>query len=133
MNKRQNGFTLIELMIVVGVLGILAAIAYPSYQQYVVRGHRTAAQSAMLEEAQRQERLMTTAGRYANSTINTPSDQDTRYVIATVATADGFGYAMTATPAGNMHDSVCNILTLNALGVRNISGGTGSVDECWKQ
>ena len=134
MNKQQAGFTLIELMVVVVVIGILAAFAYPSYQQYVVRGHRTAAQSTMFEEAQRQERLMTSAGSYASSTINSPSDQDKRYVIVTTATADGFSYSMTATPvAGKVNDPVCNVLTLNAQGARNISGGTGSAQECWRQ
>ncbi len=134
MNERQSGFTLIELMITVVVLGILAAITYPSYQNYVTRGQRTAAQSAMMEEAQRQERLMTSNGSYASSTINTPSNQDTRYVIVTTPTADGFGYTMTATPvAGKVSDLACNILTLNAMGARNISGGTSTASDCWRQ
>lgn len=134
MNKPEGGFTLIELMITVVVFGILAAIAYPAYQNYAIRSHRVAAQSAMLEEAQRQERLLTSAGRYASSTMNTPSDQEKRYVIVTTPSADGYSYTMTATPvAGRQNDPACNVLTLNALGARNISGGEGSVSDCWRQ
>lgn len=65
---RQNGFTLIELMITVAVVAILAAVAYPSYTQYVVRGHRAAAQAQMMDIANRQQQFLLANRAYASKT-----------------------------------------------------------------
>lgn len=64
--KRINGFTLIELMIVVVVIGILASISIPMYQQYIVRGNRSAAQSQMLDIANREQQFLLADRAYAN-------------------------------------------------------------------
>lgn len=61
---RQRGFTLIELMIVVAIVGILATIAYPSYRDSILKGRRAEARTALLELAQQQERYMTQRGTY---------------------------------------------------------------------
>jgi len=66
MNK-QSGFTLIELMIAVMVIGVLAAIAIPSYQQYVTRSNRTEGMALLQEAAARQERFLTQNNRYATT------------------------------------------------------------------
>lgn len=58
MHKTYHGFTLIELMIAIAIVGILTAIAYPSYQQYVIRGHRANAQQFLSDLAQRQEQFL---------------------------------------------------------------------------
>lgn len=63
--RHQKGFTLVELMITVAIIGILAAIAYPSYQQYVVRSNRSAAQAFMMSVADRQEQYIFDAKQYA--------------------------------------------------------------------
>ena len=67
-NKNQNGFTLIEMMIVVAVIGILAAVAYPSYAESVLKGKRAQGRAALMELMQQQERYMTQRSCYLQFT-----------------------------------------------------------------
>ena len=68
MKRRANGFTLIELMIIVAVVAILAAFAFPSYAQYMMRMHRTQAQSYLMQVAQRQQQYFLDNRAFATST-----------------------------------------------------------------
>jgi len=136
--KSENGFTLIELMIVVAVVGILAVIAYPSYNQYVTRSNRSVAASFMLSVANKQEQYMLDARQYASalSTLNLapPAEVSKNYAITVVANnaATPPSYTITATPTGAQlsNDTNCANLTLDQTGAKGISG-TGTVAACW--
>lgn len=136
---QQRGFTLIELMITVAVVGILAAVAYPSYTQYIVRANRSAAQSFMFAVANKQEQYMLDARSYASSLValnmTTPADVAAKYTITTtsdMATTPP-SYLVTATPQGSQasNDTKCGTLTLNQLGVKTKSGTASAVSDCW--
>lgn len=109
---QPNGFTLLELMIVVAIVGILATIAYPSYQSYMRRGHRADAQAYLMDLAQRQQQYFIDNRAYAPdiATLNavTPSTVASFYTvqIATAATPPAFSVTATATgsqaPDGNL-------------------------------
>lgn len=143
--KLSKGFTLIELMVVVVVVAILAAVAMPNYQSYVLRSHRTVAINALLDLGSRQARYYTTNNTYtatltdlgyATGTISLPSAGDVRYTItvgpsliplSTIQTT----FTATATRAGAQESDTCGNYTYTELGVKGVS--SGSVNSCWQQ
>jgi type IV pilus assembly protein PilE len=129
---KQNGFTLIELMITVAIIGILAAIALPSYRQYVQQSRRTGAQSTLLDIQQRQEKWRVNNATYGSLTdvAGTASDDYYNYAV-TVNTATA--YTITATtPSGSSQASdavsgtTCSPLSID-------QGGTKLPAVCWKK
>lgn len=141
MNRQQIGFTLIEMLIVVTILGILAAIVWPNYQEYVIRGNRTEGKSLLVEAAARQERYFAQNSTYVASAAtlgnlrlpNNNQSPNNFYVLTVAAGGNGEGpYKLTATPQGTQtRDAKCNVLSLTATGVRGASGTAGATD-CWK-
>jgi len=141
LKKRPDiGFTLIELMIVVAIVAILAAVAYPSYIEYVRKARRTDATVALLELVQFMERYYTTNGRYtqADGTYpalpynQSPKDGGSKYYnLSLNVPADSTSYTLYAAPKNAQSNDKCAILSIDYLGVKAVTGGTSTVDECW--
>lgn len=141
MTARSRGFTLIELMIVVGILGVLAAIAYPNYSEYVQRSNRSEGQALLNDAAASQERFFAQNNRYVTTAADiaklglrgtsgtTVKSDNGKYTLTVGTSANDGGYTLTATQ--NFGDGACGNLTLNARGVKGRSGTKG-VDACWK-
>lgn len=139
---RSRGFTMIEVMVVVVVIGVLAAIAIPSYRSYIERGHRASAKTTLLEAAQFMERFRSANFSYAVPTSSPPAPPTlpgrlavsppegmARYTIS-VETPTASSFVLTATPQG-WTDTLCGNLTLNSLGQKGQSLGDAAT--CWNK
>jgi len=135
--KRSLGFTLIELMIVVAIIGFLMIIAIPSYNEYAYRSKRTDAHSALLDLASRQERYIAQNNSYTSVltagglNFGTTTSQDGYYNLSAAA-CDGDSlttcYKLTASATGGQAGDVkCKDITYDSTGAK--SGTTPG--ECW--
>lgn len=127
--SRPRGFTLIELMIVVVVVGILAAIAYPSYVNHVLRTKRSSAQGHLYALANKQEQFLLDARTYASAPgtlLGTPPEVAQNYDISIVVNTAPPRFTITADSKGTQRskDTSCQTLTLNQDGTRTPAG-------CW--
>lgn len=136
----QSGFTLIEVIIVVAIIGILAAVAYPSYQESIRRSARADVQSDMMELAQVSERFFTANNRYDQTRVGAPfalpfaqsprTGANPRYNINFVSAAPGQTYLLQAVPVGAQAADTCGTLSINQLGVTLPALGANN-RPCW--
>lgn len=131
MGGMAHGFTLIELMIVVAILGILTSIALPAYQQYVLRASRADAQAILMETAQYMERYFTTNNSYADAApVSTVSPKGAgggkiKYNIG-FSEQSPTTYTLQAVPNGGQASDACGTMTVNQTGATGADGA-----DCW--
>lgn len=138
--KRGGGFTLIEVLIAMLILGILTAIALPMYQSYVRHSRRSTAVTALLHAAALEEKYNAENNTYASSltqlgytasSIEVPNQQDDWYTM-TVVSASTTGYTLNAAPTANggQNKDECGSFTLVSTGQKTVSG-SASAQTCW--
>lgn len=145
LTKKQQGFTLIEIMIVVAIVSILAAIALPSYHEFTRRGYRADARAQLMQGAQYMQRFYGATDRYdqdrggnaiedryPTNLIRSPAEGTVVYDITVTATATA--YTLTATPVAGqaMAADGCGNFQIDHTGRKTITGTTLTRDVCWR-
>jgi type IV pilus assembly protein PilE len=146
--QKQKAFTLIELMVTVAIIGILASIAIPNYQDSVRKSRRADAKAALLGLANAMERRFTERNSYCDSadpsgtdtgcgtsaedtgapTIYTVAAQTQTYYTITISAATASSYTLSATPTGPQSGDVCGTYTLTQTGAKAVDG---TATNCW--
>ena len=130
-----RGFTLIELIIAVAVVGILAAVAMPSYREHIAASRRADAKSALLALAQLMERNYTERGTYASVTLGStgiyPSTSPQGFYTLSITSQDANGFALSATRTGAQAGDKCGNYTYDQAGTKGVAAATYTAAKCW--
>ena len=131
---RASGFSLIELMIVIAIIGILTTIAMGFYADNVIASNRTEARGALTTAAGRLEKCKSLYGTYTNASCNVtlPFVSDTNYYTISAAALTGTTFTLLATPVAGQpqaNDTDCTTLSLTNTGVKTATGA--SPPDCW--
>jgi len=143
--KHVRGFTLIELMIVVAVIGILSAIAYPSYKSYILKSRRADAKNALLDLAAREERVYSNTNQYTNDAatlgysvlpfpVNSSGSSYYTLSVALDTSVTPTGYIAKATPTGSQTADTCLVFQVNQAGTQSnvdLAGIALTSANCW--
>lgn len=145
----DKGFTLVELMVVVAVVGILAAIAYPNYRDYVLRSNRAVGQALLADSAARQERFFSDFNRYADVVVAaggcanascglryaSNQSEGGLYQLEVELSEGNTAYTLTVRAIGNQaQDTPCATMSLTNTGLRSSKNATSgdSTAQCWR-
>ena len=134
----HKGFSLIELLAVLVIIGLLAALTYPVYHEHIVRAHRSDGQLALLDLACRMEMYHAEHNTYKTATIGIGETTDVLsgnrspegwYTLSLLQVTDS-GYTLQATP-DKIQDKRCQSLTLTSSGVKGITATITDAYQCW--
>ena len=136
--KKQYGFTLIELMIVVAIVGVLSAIAFPSYNSYMKKSARADAKVGLTKLADKQERFYLQNNTYTTAFtaagLNTSTTSEEGYYEFSITSSDLVsGFTLIATAVANKsqaNDTGCTVMKLSSTGVK-APNGPAPVKDCW--
>lgn len=137
-----RGITLLELLVVLAIVGVIAALALPAWQRYLLRVNRTEATTALYQLVAAEERFHQRHGRFTANLTSPPPDglglrdvtETGRYVLGVSLAADAQTFVASATPAsdgGQASDQECQVFLLDHRGRRGVTGG-GDAARCWR-
>ncbi|RLU07724.1 pilus assembly protein [Pseudomonas prosekii] len=129
MRRSNRGFTLIEIMIVIAIIGIVITIGYPSLTEYMKKGRRADAAGLLTEQAQILERFYSKSNLYTGATgLSTGNDF---YTITPTIADQTFTLTAIRKPGSNMATDKCGDFTISNTGARGLVNNTATVKDCW--
>jgi type IV pilus assembly protein PilE len=128
----DSGFTLVEILLTIGLIALLFSLSLPQYSNYLQRSHRVEAIRMLMEVAACQERLRAGSGSYDTTRcLGVPEGEHYRLSIEPEARVSSDVYELTAEPVNLAGNETCGSLSLNQAGTRAISGPDENLEKCW--